>query len=117
MSNILPIFKDSHVDFLSKLADQAIKAKGWIEMVDGPAALITLKVVNAAASAKIPDSYKEKFHSIMDEVIEKDYQGAAEILSDFINEKVDIPLLDESTEAYLFKGVMTYLVSLINLAA
>lgn len=117
MSNIIPILRDKDLDFLSKLGDQAIKAKGWIEAVDGPVILISLKIANSATSAKLPDDYKEKFHSLMDEVLEKDYQGAAQILSDFINEKVDIPYLDESTEAYVFMGIMTYLVSLLNLAA
>lgn len=117
MSNIIPIFKDNHVDFLSKMVDQAIKAKGWIEVVDGPAALVTLKIVNAAASGKIPDDYKEKFHEIMDDVVAKDYQGAAQILSDFLNEKIDIPYLDESTESFIFMSALSYMVNLINLAS
>jgi hypothetical protein len=114
-SNVLPIFKDSHIDFLSQAVDNAIKAKGLIELVDQPVTAISLKIINGVASPKISEDFKTSFHEVLDSVIEKDYKEAGVTLAGFINDAVDIPMIDENTESFIFTGFMTYVVGLLNL--
>lgn len=113
--NSLPLFQDSHISFLSDAVDNAIKAKGLVELADGLVATVSLRIINSVVSPKIPDDFKQSFHEVLDSVVEKDYKEAGVTLAGFMNQVIDIPMIDENTESFIFTGFMTYVVGLLNL--
>lgn len=109
------LFRDQDVSFISKKVDEALKLKGFWEVVDGPAAIAVLKITNPIVSPKLPDNLKTDIHSMMDEIIEGDKAGASEKLADLLNSRIDVPFFDEGSEGFIFKGAITWIVGLLKL--
>jgi hypothetical protein len=115
MSEKTMLLQKKHIHYFATAIDNAIEAKGLIELLDYPAASITLNIVNAIVSPKMPPDLKEAMSVILDEIIEKDYIEAAEKLADFLNTLIDVPYIDEETEGVLLKSILTYVASMIKI--
>lgn len=109
------LFRESDISFISQKADDALKLKGVAELLDGPVISGSLKIANTIVSPKITDSIKETFHSAMDEIVAGDFDGASEVLADFLNSQIDVPMLNEEAEGMILRGVLSSIVGLLKL--
>lgn len=100
---------------LAKIIDDAIKAKGLLELVDGFAAKALITVIDDAVLNKInlSDALKFNIQALIDAALNEDVEEAQDIASDIINDLVDVPGLDEDTEGLLIKGAVEFVVAAI----
>lgn len=109
------LLRTQDITFIAQAVDNAIHAKGLIEMLDGPAATISLKIANNIVSPKIPDSLKNESHEVMDEIMSKDYDNAVSSLSEYLSQQIDTKVLDDASEAQIINGILSFVVGLLNL--
>jgi len=100
---------------LAQIVDNAIEAKGFLELVDGYAARAIITVIDDAALDKINlnEGLKADLSELITLALDEDVDGATQKAADIINELVDVPGLDESTEGLLIKGAIEFLVGAI----
>lgn len=100
---------------LAQIVDNAIKAKGFLELIDGYAAKIIITIIDDTALDKVnlSDELKEKIQDLVDAAMAENVDVAEDIASDIINDLVDIPVLDDATEGMLIKGAIEFLVAAI----
>jgi len=93
---------------LSNSLDNLVKLKGILESVDGIAFKMVITIIDNNIAEKIPSPYKETLAVLLIDIFEdKDYNAAAEKAAVFVDGLVDIPGLDDPTEAMVFKGIFT----------
>jgi hypothetical protein len=101
----------------SKLAeklDELVKLNGVLEAVDGVAFKIVITAIDNNAAEKIPEPYKTQIAEMLVEILEdQDYQSAALKASELVDSLVDIPGLDDPTEAMIFAGIFTVVAGLL----
>lgn len=110
------ILTDDNRKFIAEVVDDAIKAKGILELVDGFAARIVLNVVDNFADSKltIADELKLKINNLVEAAKAEDLEGAEEIAADIIDSLVDIPGLDNDGEKILFEGMVKIIVGAVK---
>jgi hypothetical protein len=91
---------------LSVIVDDAIKAKGILELVDGYLARVLITVVDDQVVDKLKTALKEKLAVVVTKALAKDIEGAEVALVDLANSYVDIPVLDEDAEGLIFLGAV-----------
>lgn len=97
---------------LAVCVDDAIEAKGILELVDGYAAKATISLIDDKVIERINKvEIKVELGKMADAVIAKDVEKVQNIGSGIINMLVDIPGLEEDTEAVLLEGVVKTLVA------
>lgn len=101
--------------FLAEVVDNAIKAKGFLELIDGYAARAIITVVDDAALDRINLSaeLKTDISELIGFALDKDVEAAEEKAAEIINSLVDVPGLDEATEGLLIRGAVEFLVAAI----
>ena len=90
---------------LAELADKKVKA-GIFEVIDGAAFNYVIKFLDDNYGDKIPEEYRLKLRDLIHKVlIDGDVDGAIDVLLDYIDDLIDIPILDDEDEDALFKGL------------
>ena len=75
-TNLLPLFKDEHLDFFAQKADDLVFKKGVLDVVDKPVFRFAFGMLNKAVSDDVPDEYKASFHEAVDELVTEDWDDA-----------------------------------------
>jgi len=115
MSEEKGLLLKKHQNWLAKIADEAFKAKNpIIEAVDGVAFKIIIGLVDDNLADKIPDKIKLPLRDSIGLAMDGNYEEAETKLTEFINNQVDIPGVDEESEQYLFKGLVHLVTGLIK---
>lgn len=111
------ILNDDNRKFLAGVIDDAIEAKGILELVDGVAARIILNVVDNFVDNKItvPDEIKLDLNELVEAVKEKDIEAVEEIAATLLDRLIDIPGIDDEGEKILFEGTIKMLVGAIKI--
>ena len=101
---------------VAELIDDAIKAKGILEVVDGYAARILVSQIDNSLIDKIniDEDLKVQIQELVDAAIEKDWDTVEDLSSEIINELVDVPGIDEDTELLLFSSAIKFIVAAIK---
>jgi len=99
---------------LAAKLDELVKLKGIWESVDGLAFKLTLSALDDNLGEKIPEPYKSGLTSLFTAVLDEgDYETAVGNAFEFLDNVVDIPGLDDETEAMLFEGLATFVIAII----
>ena len=107
------ISKASEVE-IGVIGDDLINAPNLIEPFDGFFITQTVRYLDDHFADGLPEDYKIKSRSLIDEVlINKNYGEAIDEALDFLDTKVDIPLLDDPAEAALFDLLKMFIKSLL----
>ncbi len=94
--------------------DKLLKLPPYLEPFDGFFATQTLRGIDNHYGEKISDPYKTQIRERLDEIIiEQDYDTAVTKGMEFIDSLVDIPGIDDPTEAMIFQGLARIIVGLI----
>jgi hypothetical protein len=114
MKNVKGILTPEIEAKIASWLDDQIKLNGILETVDGLAFKLVISQLDNNLGEKIPEPYKTEIREIVLLVLEdKDYENAITRAFDFINEKIDIPDLDDETEDLLFKGLISIVLSIV----
>ena len=100
------IFTKEQEKFLANVIDDALKLKGFLELVDGYAARVVISVVDDQLIDKLKLEVKEKLAAVAEAALNEDIDAAEDAASDLLNFLVDIPGLDEDAEGLIFKGAV-----------
>ena len=114
MSKFEGIISPDGEKMLAKLADEKIEWKNPIlEAVDGKMFLIVIKAIDNNLLERIPEEWQSPVESIIEAAINEEWELAGELVSEFANTKIDIPFLDEESEALLFNAIISLALGLI----
>ena len=108
------IFSRDQEKFLANAIDDALKLKGFLELVDGYVARVVITVIDDQLVDKLKADLKTKLAIVADAAIKGDLEGAEQASSDLLNSLVDIPALDEDAEGLIFKGAIELAVGAIK---
>lgn len=110
------ILTDSNRKFVANAIDDAIKAKGVLELVDGFAARVLLNVVDNYIDSKlsISDSIKNQLNALVEAAKENDIESLEIIAADLLNSIIDIPGIDEEGEKLIFEGAVKIIVGALK---
>ena len=108
------IFSREQEKFLANAIDDALKLKGFLELVDGYVARVVITVIDDQLVDKLKADLKTKLAIVADAAIKGDLEGAEQASSDLLNSLVDIPALDEDAEGLIFKGAIELAVGAIK---
>jgi len=110
------IITDDNRKFLAGIIDDAIAAKGVLELVDGFAARVVLNVVDNFIDSKVEvsDEIKARINELIEAAKEKDLEACEVIAAALINDVVNIPMVDEEGEKLIFEGVVKIIVGAIK---
>jgi hypothetical protein len=96
--------------------DDAIVAKGALELVDGFAARIVLNVVDNFVDSKltISDEIKGKINELCEAAKNKELELSEELAAELLDAIIDIPGIDNEGEKLLFEGAVKLIVGAIK---
>jgi hypothetical protein len=99
----------------ARLIDDAIKAKGLVELFDGYAARAIIVIVDdeLIEKLKLAPGLKEKLGNLADAALAENVDDAEVIGAAILNMLVDIPGLDEDAEAVMFEGAVKIIVGAV----
>ena len=90
---------------LAKALDEFLKFKNAIiEKFDGPVALIVIKGVDNRFADRINPEWKTPLIPVIDKALEGDVEETRRLVTDLINQKIDIPGIQEDIELMMFDG-------------
>lgn len=109
------VFNTEQEEFIAEVLDSAFKFKNPLfETFDKPVFKALIKVGDDTGLDKINVTWKEKLIPIIDAAMAKDVETVRTLVVDLLNEKIDIPKLDEEQELMLFDGFSRFLASAID---
>ena len=99
---------------LAKKLDELIKLPNYLEPFDCIAFRIAIKSIDDSLGEKIPEEFRLELREQIELILlEKDYEKAVIQASVFIDRLVDIPGLDDATEAKIFAGLANIVIGLL----
>jgi len=98
---------------IADLLDNALKLKGFLELVDGYVFKAVITFVDDKYADQLSVDLKTKLSALVDAVLAENVELAEQLATDLINSLIDIPGLDEEAEGLLFKGVIELIVGAI----
>ncbi len=100
--------------FLANLLDETIQFKNpLLESMDSAIFKVLISVVDNNLVERIPQEWQNPLEPIIDAAIAGDWEGAADKIANFANEKIDIPGLDEISEQMIFTALVQLILGLI----
>ena len=100
--------------FFADLLDDAIKFKNPIlEGMDKTAFKLIISAVDNNLADRIPEDWKNPLEPVIDAAMDERWEESAELAADLLNEKIDIPGIDEASEQAIFSGVLHLIVGAI----
>ena len=107
------VFTDSTKDGLVKIVDDAIKLGVVGELLDNLAIRGAVNVIDFYGDKIIPDDYDPFINEVIQLILEEKYALAAEKAGSLMNKLIDLPVMDETTEEFVFVQGMKFLVSML----
>jgi len=107
------IFTKEQEKFLSNVIDDALKLKGFLELVDGYVARVVISVIDDQLVDKLKEEVKVKLAAVADAALREDVDEAEDAAADLLNFLIDVPGLDEDAEGLIFKGAVELAVGAI----
>jgi len=118
------VFTKEQEKTLATMVDEALKLKGFLELVDGYLAKIIITLVDDNLIDKLKVEIKEKLALVVDQVMiaeaaedpevkEAAILAAEDALADLLNSLIDVPGLDEESEGLIFKGAVELLAGVL----
>ena len=99
---------------LAEALDEFLKFKNAIiEKFDGPVALIVIKGVDNRFADRINPEWKTPLIPIIDKALEGDVEETRRLVTDLINQKIDIPGIQEDIELMMFDGFTRFSVAAV----
>jgi len=90
---------------LAEALDEFLKFKNSIvEKFDGPVALIVVRGVDNRFADKVNPAWKTPLIPIIDSALAGDIEETRRLVTDLINQKIDIPGIQEDVELMMFDG-------------
>lgn len=106
---------------VARLVDDAIKLKGVMELGDGIVALVLIGLLDNELLHKqviernnVSVDTIEQVRVFADQVLEQDWEGAAETIAGLTNELINIPGLDEESEGMMLLGLFMMIAGAIK---
>ena len=94
--------------------DDAIKFKGLLEIVDGYFLKGIITIVDDEFINKLDPDIISKLRLLATSCIDEDVNLAGELVGDILNDLIDIPMLDETSEGLLFKGAINLIIGAVQ---
>lgn len=109
---------DENKKWLAQKVDDAINAKGLLELVDGMLARVAINLVDDFATKKLKpsDEIVLEINKLIEAAKNENIEEAEEIASYIINSLVDVPGIDEDGETILFEAGVKLIVGAIKIA-
>src|SRR5512133_1595195 len=86
-------------ELAAKEGDKLLVLKGVLELADGPALLLAIKIIDNNIGDKVADPLKTEIRELFDQIlIEKNSDVACQNFADYMDALVDIPGLDDPSE-------------------
>jgi hypothetical protein len=98
---------------LAQKLDEAIKLKGFLELIDGIVFKALITLLDDQLVEKLPEKIKTSLAAIATAVIANDVETAETLATDLINGLIDVPLLDEESEGLIIGAIIRLIVSSI----
>jgi hypothetical protein len=98
---------------LASMLDDAIKLKGFLEIIDGFVFKAVITFVDDNYLDKLSTDIKTQLAAIVDAVLANNVDQAETLVADMLTTLVNVPGLDKTTEGLLFKGVVELLAGAI----
>lgn len=98
---------------LAQVLDDLVKAKGLLELADGYVFKLLITFLDDKFADKLNVEIKEHLANLADALLVGNWDGAEEVATIIINKLIDIPLLDETSEGLLFKGIVEFIVGAV----
>lgn len=115
MSEREGLFTEAHEDFLAVVLDEFFKFKNPIfEQFDKMAFKTLIRVGDDSGLDKIDPSWKDRLIPIIDAALDNRIEDVRLYLTDLMNEKIDIPKIDEEQELLLFDAFTKFLAAAID---
>lgn len=108
------ILTKSMESLISTWLDDQVKLNGIYEAIDGLAFKLVISQLDNNFGDKIPEPYKEQLKQTITVIFEeKDYEKAISDTFIFLDELIDVPYIDDESEALMFQGFMSIVMSII----
>lgn len=99
---------------LSQMIDDALVLKNVIlELIDGYLARVIITLLDDKVVDKLKEDVKVKLAALVDAGFAEDVELVKTLAADLINNLVDIPGLDETSEGLIFRGAIDLAVGAI----
>lgn len=109
------LFTPEQEEFLAEVLDTVFKFNNVLyEKFDKTVFKAILKVGDNSGLDKIPAAWKVKLIPIIDAAIAEDKELVRGLLVDLLNEKIDIPKLDDEQELMVFDAFTKFLATAID---
>lgn len=107
------IFTAEQEKKLSQLLDDAVKLKGFAELVDGFLFKAIITFVDDSLVDRLNEEIRGQLQGLATACLNEDVQAAETLAAELINSLVDIPGLEEDSEALIFKGAVELIVGAV----
>lgn len=107
------IFTTEQEKKLASLLDEAVKLKGFAELIDGFLFKALITFVDDRFVDKLSDELKTQLSGLATACLDEDIEAAKTLAADLLNSLVDIPGLGEDSEALIFKGAVELIVAAV----
>jgi hypothetical protein len=99
---------------LVEALDEFLKFKNAImEKMDGPVALVVIRGVDNRFAERVHPEWKTPLIPILDKALEGDIEETRRLVTDLINQKIDIPGIQEDVELMMFDGFTRFAVAAV----
>jgi hypothetical protein len=98
---------------VASLVDDVIRLRGLLELIDGFVFKGLITFLDDAVLEKLNIDLKTKLSELVNAVMAEDLELAKTLATDLINSLIDLPVLDETAEGLLIKGVLDIIVAAI----
>lgn len=109
------IFTAEQEKVLAVMVDDAVKLKGFAELIDGYVARIAVTVIDDQLIDKLKAEIKVKLADLATAVLAKEWDTAEELAAEVLDDLINIPGIDDDAESLLFKGFVEVLVAAIQM--
>lgn len=99
---------------LRQVLDDVVALKGWKELLSDIGLWGVVEAVDYFGDKIVPDQYDESLNNITALILAKDYDAAGVALGDLLNVVIDIPVLDETQEEFVFKQGLQFIISILK---
>lgn len=99
---------------IAQQLDNLIKLNGFLEIIDGKAFQLIIQQIDDKFAEKIPEPYKSEIKEMIVTVYEEqNYEQAIYDAMDFLDTLIDIPLIDDESEAMVFRGLASIIFAIV----
>jgi hypothetical protein len=107
------IFTAEQEKKLAALLDEAVKLKGFAELLDGHLFKALITFVDDTFVDKLDEEVKTQLSGLATACLNEDVDEATVLAADLLNSLIDIPVLEEGSEALIFKGAVELIVAAV----